>query len=581
MSDQTTTLPNGDTVIIPTADRSIQIFIGDLYKYRLLDQNEDVITGGGKYVGRVNDLVYHFELGWMRVNSVDPTTFVVNLSSAMKNTDDDQTVGEADRYLSTSSGYQSESWRVYLDTRTLPYRLEIDEGFRTYGTKTVGIKIWRGVDTTETGEVISAYYNQNNEYVSDMIPVNVVANVVDSVFSPLAEIVNTAIKAPLIGYTTKDLQEGEYVTLVGYSQDGQPVRSARCIIHKTNVYQRVEDTQRRIASIQLVSPYLSETEPNKLMVPLNINVASLVMRAKVTYTDGKSLTMDVGDETSGAKFMIYGLKYWSPTITGTPQRLSLVYRISPTEEYSRQEGESETGLVTEPYEIVATDVDPSMSLKLFVYPTWQAGINAYVLEYWLYDLVRLQWYRVPSNAIELDQNSRSFDGMDYTTVQTLTVAVKLNMLDPSWGTHRHVQTVHVALLRSGVLPATNWRVRHSSNQAAWYGDDKQALGSAVGAQNTVLDISCGFGDVDTWLDGLFYVQEPLYDILAEAKAPRPTHFVLMTRTQEFDFPIALWNNELTIINDLTEGQSLSIRFVRRDVNGELQLGVTALPLHFQ
>lgn len=580
MAEREETLPNGDVVIVNDDRRCLTFFIGDLYKYRFLDDTSSVISGGGMYVPNVNDVVYHFELGWYRVNSVDPTTFIVNLSEWHQNTDD-PTVNEADRFLSTSSGYQSESWRVYLDTRTLPYRLEIDEGFRTYGNKTVGIKIFRGVDTSDTGEIVSAYYNQNGEYVSDTIPMEVVANVVDSVFSAEAEFNNIAIKAPVVGYTTKDMAEGEYLTAVGYSPEGMPVRSVRLILHRTNVYRRVEDTQRRVTSIQLITPYLSETEPNKLLVPLNINVASLVMRAKVTYSDGKTITLDVGDETSGSKFMIYGLKYWSPSIPGTPQRLSLVYRLSPGEEFSRSEGESESGLVMEPYELVATHVDPSMSLKLFVFPTWQAGLNAYSLEYWLYDLVRLQWWKVPQGAIELEQSSRSFDGMDFTTVQTLTVAVRLNQLDPTWGTHRHVQTIQVALIRSGSLPATNWRVRHSANQASWFGDNKQAVVTSTGGQSAAFDISCGCGTQEEWLNQLYYAQEPLYDILAEAKAPPPTHFILMTRLQEFDFPVSMWGNELTILNDLTLGQNVSIRFLRRDVNGELQLGVAALPVHFQ
>lgn len=579
MADSIITLPNGDTVIVNDDRRGLQFYIGDLYKYRLVDQSTDVIQAGGQYVPNVNDRVYHYELGEFRVSSVDPTTFVANLSEWNPKHKDPE-VTEEDKYLSSGSGYQSESWRAYLDTRTLPYRLEIDEGFRVYGTQTAFIKIFRGIDTTETGEIISAYYNQNGEYVGDSIPLEVCATVTDSVFSPNATIINTAIRAPVVGYTTKDLQEGEYCTVVGYTQDGMVKRnSARLIIHKTNVYRRVEDTQKRVTGIQLLSSYLSDTEPNKLYVPLNINIASITMQGKVTYSDGSSRIVDVGDEDSNQKMMIYGLKYWSPTIIGTPQKLDLVYRLSPSEEYSRMMGESENGLVTERYEIVATQVDPSLSLKLFAFPSWQGGQSSYMLNYWLFDLMRDSYYKVPPAAIEYSQTSQVFSGINYSTVQTLSVGVNLAMLDDSWGTHRHVQTLQVALLREGSLRATNWRVKHSSNQADWYGDNKEALVRVGIGQNRIFDITCGHTAYDEWLDDIMYSQEPLYDPMSEAKTPLPTHFTLMTRTFNYDFPVAMWNAELSINSDLLEGESIHIRFVRKDSNGDLQLAMAAMPIH--
>lgn len=578
MTDQLITLPGGDTIIVNDDRRCLQFYVGDIYKYRLVDQSQDIVTGGGQYVPKVNDLVFHYQLGSFRVSSVDPTTYVANLSEWNLNNEEPE-VTEEDRYLTTGSGYQSESWRIYLDTRTLPYRLEIDEGFRTYGNKTAFIKLFRGIDTSEEGEIVSAYYNQNNEYVGDSIPLDVVANVVDDVFSSTATLGNVAIKAPKIGYTTKDISEGEYITLVGYSQDGTPQRSARFIVHKTNVYRRVEDTQKRVTGIQLISPYLSETDLNTLFVPLNINVASVVMRAKVSYSDGSSRIMNVGDEDSGDKFMIYGLKYWSPTIPGSPQNLTLVYRLSPSEEYSRMEGESENGLVREHYEIIATEVDPSMSIKLFAYPSWQPASNAYSLEYWLFDLLRLRYFKVPATLVEFSETSRVFDGADFSSAQSLTVGVRLNELDSSWGTHRHVQTFQIALLRSGAQRATNWRVRHSSNQPDWFGEGKEALVTVGAGATRIFDITCGFTTIDDWLDAVYYAQEPLYDILSEAKAPIPTHFTLSTKSRDYDFPIASWNTQLSILNDLTEGQTIYIRFLRRDVNGELQLATAGLPIH--
>lgn len=147
MIDREVTLPNGDTIIVNDDRRNLQFFIGDIYKYRLVDQSQNVITRGGKYAPIVNDMVTDFDLGMFRVSSVDPTTYVANLSK-WDIKDSDPEVTEEDRFLNTGTGYQSESWRVFLDTRTLPYHLEIDEGFRTYGNKSVYIKLFKGIDTS-------------------------------------------------------------------------------------------------------------------------------------------------------------------------------------------------------------------------------------------------------------------------------------------------------------------------------------------------------------------------------------------------------------------------------------------------
>lgn len=578
MIDREITLPSGDTILINEDRRSLQFYVGDLYKYRLVEQSQDVITRGGKYVPNVDDIVIDYDLGMFRVSYVDPTTYVANLNKwDLK--DNTPEVSEEDRFLNSGTGYQSESWRIFLDTRTLPYHLEIDEGFRTYGNKSVYIKLFKGIDTSENGIIISAYYNQNGEYVSDRIPLEVVANVRDDVFSPHAVINNIAIKAPKIGYTTKDLNNGEYVTLVAYSQDGTPVRSARFLIHKTNIYRRVEDTQRRVTGIQLLTSYLSETESNRIYVPININVASIILIGRVSYEDGTYRDIPVGEEGTNSKFMIYGLKYWSPTVAGIPQKVHLVYQLSQSEEYSRMEGESESGLVKEAYQIVASELDPSMSLKLFAYPMWLNPTVGYALNYWLYDLARQEYHKVPANVVEFTETSRVFDGGDYSSAQTLTVGVRLGEVDSKWGTHRHVQTFQIALLRDGNLPATNWRVRHTTSQSRWFGEGKEALVSVGTGQLRVFDLTCGYTDLDVWLEEMYYIQNPLYDNLSESRAPRPTHFILDTGVNTYDIPVENWNNQFSVISNLLQGETVYLHFVRRDVNGELQLATTGIPTH--
>lgn len=570
-------LPNGDTVVVNQGRRQT-LYLKDLYKYKL--PNSTQVVKSGDIVAQVDDRVWDYDLGEFRVIYRDQTTYEVELAE-VREREDDSPVTDHDRFLATNSGYQSEAWRCYLDTRTLPHRLEISEGFRIYGNRTAYIRLFRGFDTTETGEIVSAWYNQAGEYVSDRIPVSIVANVKDTMFSPTQQLENIAIKAPDNGFTTKDLAQGEDVTLVAYTQDDVVVRTARLNVHHTNLIRRVDDTQRRVSSIQLVSPFLSESDATELRIPLNVDIASLVMEAKVNYADGTSRLMTVGDETSGKKFMLYNLMYWSPTNAGTPTKVTLVYRLDPTEEYSRATGETVDGFVSKTYTIVPTDIVPKMSLKLYVYPTWSEQLNSYTLHYYLYDLERLRYFEVPASSVELVESSRSFDGSDYQTVQTLHLAVKLKDLDPSYGEYRHTQAVQIALIRSGGLPATNWRVRHNANQSEWYGDNMEAVLKVSAGQTHTVNVAAGQTDTDAWIDAIYYAQDPLRDPQAETKAPRPTHFYIDGGSREFDFPIDMWANDLTIISDLREGQNLGIRFVHRSVNGELQLAAAGMPAHYR
>src|SRR5690606_26437968 len=98
--------------------------------------------------------------------------------------------------------------------------------------------------------------------------------------------------------------------------------------------------------------------------------ATLTLSAKVTYTDGEPVYLDVGEEGSGSKIEVLGLKYWSPTITGARTPITLKYRMAHEEEYAFNQGETVTGDLVFPYWIRGMPADPAYSLKLYAFPTW-------------------------------------------------------------------------------------------------------------------------------------------------------------------------------------------------------------------
>lgn len=562
-------LGNGDTVIVFKDRRRLQFDLQDLYQYSLLDSGNEVVkTLAGKHIPNENDLVHDFEMGWFRVSRVDYTTYVAELA-IWEVKDEGPTLEQLDVLLGTGPGYASETWRCYLDTRVFPHLLQVDNQLHIRGSESHEIRIFKGVNVSASGEVISAYY-VNNEYVNDAIPLEVYAT---------TKLDNVAEKVPKMGYTSRKLNDGEVVTAVTYNIHGTPIDYNKLLIHNTNLTRRPDEAQKRVQGIKLISSRLSSSEPNVIEVPVNITAASLAMRAQVIYTDGTTAIMDVVDEEANGKFKLDGLKYWSPTVGGREQEVTLTYELSQNEEYSYLQGQTANGRVTEPYLIRGIESDPAYSLKLYAFPTWKDDVNGYLLDYWLYDATRQTALRVPRNAVELHQDSSPFNGIDFTTIQNMKVGVKMGLIDPSYGDYVHVQQFMVSLLRSGGQRLSNWKMKFSGNQPDWYGDNLMAKVTSAGGGLSNIELANGFTKQEDWLATLYARINPLYDNANEPGAPTPTHVIITTNTRTFELPISQWATKTVFVNDVAEGGTIYLKWIKRMINGDLQLGVSGVPVH--
>jgi len=571
MAEKVITLTNGDKVIVDEdRKRSTSFNLDDLYRYRLVDDSSAVVEGAGEYVPNVGDMIWSFGIGLLRVSRVDYTNYVADLVLwELPKTASE--VGVEDVLLGVGPGYSSESWRCLIDTRVFPYRLDIDSKLHSYGTDCKEVIVFRGINTSETGTVISGMYQQGGEFIPGPIPLELVKET--------EGVTNIAEYAPVMGYTTTQLPDGEVVTVVTYNTDGAPTSYNKMLVMNTNITRHPEDPLRRITAIEIVSPWLSQTEPNTLEFPINGTVSQLVMRGKVTYSNGDTALFDLTDEAANGKCKVLGLKYWSPTITGARQEFHLCYSPDPDEEYAYLQGVTANGDVLISYSIVATPVDPAYSLKLYAFPVWKGATVGYQLDYWLYDLNRAIARHVPTGAVELSEASAAFDGHLYTTVQYIQVQVNLSAMDPSYGDHKHVQSLQIALLRDGSIRQSNWRVKFSGNQPNWYGDTLEAAVHAIGSGLSTVNIAQGLTSQTDWLNKLYYNLSPLYDPQTETQAPAPTHVLLTTKTRTYEIPVGQWSNDITFINDLGEGEVLFLRWIKRAANGDLQLAAGGLPVH--
>lgn len=520
--------------------------------------------GPGRYVPNLGDACWDWNTGLYRVIEVDYTT---GLSVLQKYTPPKDAGGldNTDILLGAGPGPVSESYRVYVDKSVMPHILAVDSRLRIYGTTPTLIKIFKGVDISSNGKVISRFYDQNGSLICEDIPLETVEG---------SNSTNNAVKTPMVGYTIDDLADGELVTAVVYDDAGNAVSIARLLVKNTAFIRTTDAAKKYITGIHIESPFISDDDPRVLQYPINMPTQALGMMGVVTYSDGgvKRLPID------GTKFSLYGLDNYVATILGQRIPLVLTYRLSLDEvNYNAQS--STDHYITEAYSATTVEVDGAYTVKLFVYPVWVDAVNGYRLEYFLYNLDREDVYRATPH-VNLATNSAAFNPTLYGVTQNITLAVNLNEVNGRFAPYRHVQTVGITLLARGDLDVANWTVQYTPNLEPIYGGE--GIAARIDFINTEfwkLKIDCGAVTQGQWLESLYLPAQPLFNPNIEAAPPEPNFFNLVFGNRIIEYPISQWNAELEVPNDLKEGQTLFIEFFRRTATTDLRLATVGLPVH--
>ena len=72
---------------------------------------------------------------------------------------------------------------------------------------------------------------------------------------------------------------------------------------------------------------------------------------------------------------------------------------------------------------------------------------------------------------------------------------------------------------------------------------------------------------------------PIINPEVEVRPPAPTHFVLNTGSVTQEYTLDAWNTELVSVQEVRPGENVYLHWIRRDGNTDLQLGVSAIPVH--
>lgn len=526
---------------------------------------DDLYTPGKDrgHVPQIKDLVYDLSDGWRRVTGVNPDTGIwtsVKWNPIPENPDTD-----VDKLIGVGPGTVSEHYRVFINDKVTPHVLSVDGGLHIYTESASYVKVFRGTDIGNSGQVISAMYDQQGNFVSENIPLTLAA---------MPDRSNVSIKAVASAFTNTKLNDGEIVAVVVYNAEAQPVYVNHLMVKNASIIRTTDASMKYIRELSLESPFLSPTDPSKLVYPINMPVENLNLMGKVTYSDGSTSRLPV----DGTKFSIFGLDNFIATIEGMTIPLVLTYHLGD-DEYNYIGEPTPERTISKQYSATTGKFDGAFSVKLFAYPVWISQAAGYALEYRLYTGDREDYYNV-TNLVQMTSESREFDPILYGVKQKIAVAINLRSVDTRFANYRHVQTFEVTLrARGDDATQDNWTVGFSSNQNPPYGQGMVAAARFINTGNWELDLSCGCQTLEEWLDRVFYRTEPLFDPTMEARAPAPNVFVVQVGNHQIEVPISMWNTLITAHEMPAEGKLIYLHFAKRNSTTDLQLGVSGLIVH--
>lgn len=523
-----------------------------------------------KFIPNKNDAVRDWDQGMFRVIEVDLSTGMSVLARwvAPKEPDED---GPDNVFIATGPGYTSESFRMFLDQTVTPHTLAPDLRLHLYGSDVIGYKVFLGSDASEEyGTVISEMYDASNVYLGPMIPVT--RALLPGVLPDTQY--ESGITAPMVGFTSRAIADGERVTIVAYTATG-PQSLAQLVIVNSQAIRQSDSSKSYVKGITIDSPWLSQSDPKVIEFPLNIAVEQLPMTGIVHYRNRRERMA-----VNSGRMELQGLRNYIATEPGQEFGLTLTYTLAE-DEISYGISPTTDREVTMTYIARTTPAEGAYNCRMYVYPNWISPEVGYRLEFWLYNQDRRRYWNV-TPYVQLGHNSAPFDPLTGGWVQTLTYAVNLNEVDGSFRPVRFVSSFQVALLETGGNGNANWEVMPRPNQGASYGRGLNAPVEYLSTNNWNLRLSNGMQTQQQWLNRMYYAAEPLLNPTVEATVPVPTHFRVHFLHNTYEYEISQWKDVLRVNNDLPgNGALVYISWIKRTYNADLELAMTAVPLLLQ
>ena len=212
-------------------------------------------------------------------------------------------------------GWPSQNYRVYFDEGVYPYRL--DTGcFLTI--RTVNAAYVKFIYGSMYGDhdVISKVYDAAGNFVTDKVGLDLVE------IEPGAG-TNYHIKSIKPFNATRKFKNGDTITALIYSQEGHLLGHTPLVVAESNMLRSQNAPIDYITSITLDSPYLSESDSNMLLLPLNWNKNSMNIEGVVNYSSGRKVKLPIDTR----KFTLRGLGQLISSIPNQEYDMVLHYKL--------------------------------------------------------------------------------------------------------------------------------------------------------------------------------------------------------------------------------------------------------------
>lgn len=468
-----------------------------------------------------------------------------------------------DIIFGTGPGLCSEGYRVYVNNSILPHPLCVDTRLFITGSEAAYVKLFKGVDTSDRGTVVSGVFNSAGRMVSENISLEVV---------PIPHLNNTNYKTIKAGHMTETLADGETVTCVVYTNSGQVYGKFKLIVVNTEFVRNIDAARKTITDIDLVTPYLSVNDNRLVEVPLGMVTQSVSFMGRVTYSDGSTSTFPV-DNT---KFSLHGLDTYVSTNVGESRPVVLQYTLSQSEfsNFIKTDGVNRR-FITKDYRLKTIESETNYQVKLFVLPYWDSAALAYRLKFKLCNLSR-DIYLDVTNLIEYSQTGGTFNGKDFGNTQTITVAFDLSRLGPGYSYYRHVETFKITLLHpvNEITQTQYWTVEYDNNSTVGH----KCIASVSGTPGHYsIDLSNGQPTTQSLIWNWYRMSEPLYFVYSESEAPEPTHVKLTIGDWMREVPV---EQLLQLVTNVTatikNGTLVELEFLKVTSGARLHLGAISL-----
>lgn len=511
--------------------------------YRIWTMDE-IYTGGnakGKFVPNVGDRVDVYTEGnsliEKRVVAVDSVTLLSTLEDIHR---PKLTEGlDENQFVGVGPGYQSETWRIFLNKDVTPHLLMVDTNFHVKGTEAHYMRLYKGREIGQNGLCISQYRDSTENAYSQNVPLYTLDTRHDG--SP-------AYKRPQVCHVSEHLEHGDEVTAVIYTQSGTigSVNTFRVVLGSFP-YAHLDNTQTKVVvGIALDTPFLSNTDDRLIEVPMNLQLDGLFTMAKVLYSDGEELLLPI----SGGRFKINGIEGYIATRHSQTGKIGLTYHLADNEVgWNGNTGANRH--ITEIYRYQTVSKEGSYSPTINVIPWFDTLTNKYQLDYWLTNLDRDILINV-TNQVEYSQNRIPFNGSQFGGFQEINIALQLDRLEVGIEPYRYVQRFNIGLNGTPLTSEIPYLLNYGTGTTDYYGEFNlmQVRPTTIsGEYQFNLNGIANHANLQTFLERTYYRAQPAFDFRLEVKAPEPTHFKISDRTMVHStdyLGINQWNNTITL-----------------------------------